>query len=207
MEFLKWILIILGLLVLALVIASFFVKVRVIFDFSKKSGKKLKTSFDITVCGFSIGSKAKKRTEKHLSKEDSQPEADVSFFDKVKNYYGLFLDFKDTYKKNSRKIRRTVYIESLCLNVRFGLGEAAKTGMATGGVWAGIYNVIAFAARIFTISEPRVEVTPLYNELKCELDGECIISARMANLIVALVSVGISYYFISKKRNKHKLHP
>ena len=90
MEVLKWILIVLGILVIALATASFFVKVRIIFGFLKKSGKKTRTSFDITVCGFSIGSKAKKKAGKHLPKEDSQSGDDVRFFDKVKSSTACF---------------------------------------------------------------------------------------------------------------------
>lgn len=205
MEVLKWILIVLGTLVIILAAASFFLKVRIVFSFSKKSGTKSRKSFDITVCGFSIGYKAKKKSENRLTKEDDiQSEPDACFFDKVKKYYGLFLDFKDTYKKNSRKIRRTVHIDYLRLDVKFGLGEAARTGIATGGVWAGIYSVIAFVASIATLTEPKVNVVPAYNEQLCEAEAECIISARLAKLIYTLASLGISYYFISRKRKKHK---
>lgn len=203
MEFLKWILIVTGIIFLICLVILLFAKIKVTLSFSKKENRKLRTRLDISVLGFKLKKeirKAKKKKGKNqLSQKDNDKEDDMSFFEKAKKYYTLFLVFKDIYKKNSRKIRRTVCFDKIWLGVEFGLGEASKTGVATGGVWAGIYNVIAFAARIFVVSEPKVEVTPLYNEQRCELEGECIISARLANLIVTLVSVGISYYFISKK--------
>ncbi len=194
-----------GIVFLACLVLLLFAKIKVSLSFSKKAGRKLRTSLDISFLGFKIKTDKKKKEKKQSPKKDDDKEDDIKFFDKVKKYYTLFLDFKDTYKKNSRKIRRTVHFEKICLNVQFGLGDAARTGIATGGVWAGIYNVIALVARLFRISEPKVGVVPLYNEQKCEIEGECIISTRVANLIYTLASVGISYYFISKRRKNNNL--
>jgi len=187
-------------------------KIRISIEYSKAKGQKFTYNISLSMFWGIINKRIhpskknkslkKKHRDKTSSNDKTSENEELSFFKKIKKYYGEFLIWKNVYKKNSCKIRKTVHIEKTNLELKFGLGDAAITGITTGSVWAGIYNVIAFFARIFRVTEPKIEITPLYNELSCELRGECIITTRVANLIGVVVSIGMSYYFNKKRLNK-----
>ena len=200
--FLKLLFLILVIIVLLLVIVLF-TKVTVVGKFQKKKGEKSTYSLDLMFFGGLIKKDLLSIKQKHSKKhDDTKNQDDLKFFDKVKKNYKKFLDFKKAYSKNSRKIRRAICAEKIYLNVDFGVGDAAKTGIATGGVWAGIYNVISFVASIIRITEPKINVNPLYNELKCEIDSECVIKSRPVNLLIAVAGFGITYLKLKKNKKE-----
>lgn len=180
-----------------------FTKARIYLSFGKKKEQKFKISVSLSLLGGLIKRdlplESKGSPKDKAQGEAKEKEDELKFFDKVKKHYGTFLDYKEIYEKNFHKIHRSIHAEKTELNLSFGTGDAASTGIATGAVWAGIYNVVAFVSRIIRITEPRIAVTPLYNELRCEFDGKCIISARIVNLILLMVSIGIKIRKINKK--------
>lgn len=192
------------LLVLLLLFAlGFFIKLRIVLTVKKEAGKKLKHNikYEVSVFGLKkelkFGNSGKKKQEK--TEENTE---DSKFMNRVKNYYSLFCDFKDIYTKKSHIVYKKLRAEKIYLAVDFGYGDAAQTGILTGGVWAGIYNVIALFARVIRINEPQISVTPHYNEEMCAIDGECIISGHVVNLISMVASIGIGYYFATKNKKK-----
>ncbi len=211
MKVLLWILAFLGIALGLMLIFVLFTGITIRILVEKKSGKKLRTSLEIQALGglFKKKLQADKKPPVPEAKEKKtgpSPEAqeDGGFFDKVKSAYGKFLMFKEIYRDNRGRIRRSVHATRLQLSLEFGLGDAAHTGIATGAVWAGIYNVVAFAAGHIRITEPRIAVVPLYNQKTCSLKGECIIKARVVNLIITAAGILISYYFKKRKHNKLK---
>lgn len=184
---------------LLILAVTLFVKVKVIINFSKQKGDVFNISASLYLFGGLLKKQISLDKKKDNSPEDkSKKETELKFFEKVKKYYGDFLKFKTVYKENSKRIRKTIYAEKICLDIKFGLGDAAKTGIATGCVWAGIYNVIAFISKVIRIKEPKINVTPEYNELTCTLAGECIITARPVNLIITASGLYKSYKKVIK---------
>ena len=169
-----------------------FVRAKLVFSFKKQKGEDAVMSFQLRLFGGLI-----KKNISFNKKEDKptnyQNEKELKFFEKVKKYYNNFLDFKAVYGENSKKIRKTVYAEKIHLDISFGLGDAAKTGIATGSAWAGIYNVVAFVSKVIRIKEPNITLTPEYNEFTCNASGECIITARPVNLIITAYGIYKSY--------------
>ena len=93
------------------------------------------------------------------------------------------------------------------MHIDFGFGDAMTTGILTGALWTGIYNVISFIASVITIAEPNINIVPSYNQNKCSVKLECIITSRLANLIAVAVSLGISYLkFVRKQKTIKKKH-
>ena len=97
-----------------------------------------------------------------------------------------------------------MFAKKINLHINFGTGDAAHTGILTGAVWAGIYNVIAFISSVIRIAEPEINIIPAYNEKLCTLKAECIINTRVVNLINAVAGIGISY-LIFKRKQKSKI--
>ncbi len=200
MEVLLKILVILGICLILGFITLLFSKITLCLKLSKESGKKTILNFEISIFGKTVNIKNKKKT--HVKKKEEskkEPYDDMGFFEKTKLWYNNFLIFKEVYKKNSAKIRRTIHATKIHLDLSFGTGDAAKTGILTGAVWTGIYNVVAFISRFIRITEPKINVNPEFNARLCSFTGECIIKARVVNLIRVVVNIGISYYFTRKK--------
>lgn len=205
MEVLKWILFILGICLALGLVTILLAKITVKLNFLKHRGKKPTVSFEILIFGKPFKKQMVKMKKSRAKKQEESKEEscdDISFLKKTKLWYNNFLIFKDVYKKNSAKIRKTINATKIHFNLEFGTGDAAKTGILTGAVWAGIYNVISFISRLIRITEPKINVSPEFNQRLCSFDGECIIKARVVNLIRVILSVGISYYFVSKKYKK-----
>jgi len=186
-------------LILALVLL---VKVTVVFNFKKQKGEDATVALQLRFFGglFKKNIPLDQKKDKHKDSKKSKEDSDLKFFEKVKKYYSDFLTFKSVYNENSKRIRKSVYAKKINLDINFGLGDAARTGIATGYAWAGIYNVVAFVAKIIRIKEPKINITPCYNELKCDASCECIITARPVNLIITALGLYKSYKKIINKK-------
>ena len=193
---------ILAIVIPVIIILLLFSKITLSFNAEKSKGQKLKTYFKIQFFGglFSIKKSVKKDVKKLQKKtSDIIKEDDIGFFEKVKKAYRTFCAFKYAYRNNSSKIKKAVYAKDINLHIDFGFGDAMTTGILTGVLWTGIYNVISFVSSVITIAEPNINVIPNYNQDKCSVRLECIITSRLVNLIAVAVSVGISYLKFKRK--------
>lgn len=186
-----------------------FSKITLSFNAEKKKGKEFKTYFEVCFFGGLVklkksvkGKKANKKLIEDSLKKSEIVKEDTSFIQKVKRAYKTFCAFKYAYKNNSGKIRKAVFAKKINLHINFGTGNAATTGILTGALWSGIYNVVSFISSVITITEPNINVIPNYNEEECSVNLKCIITSRLVNLIVAAAGIGISYLKFIRKNNK-----
>lgn len=190
----------------AAVAVVMFSKIRIIMSFSKEKGKEpaggLRISLLGGLCNKDITSESFKKKKKTKTETGQARNEDEAFSHKARKYYNTFRDFKAVYSKNSHKIRKSVLIEKLKLWLEFGVGDAAKTGMLTGCIWSAIYDVIAFVASIVRVTEPEISISPDFEQSTFSAGGECIISARVANLMIVVVSIGITYLKYKKQKSK-----
>ena len=210
----KMFFLILAIVIFVFIISLLFSKIKLSINAEKSKGQKLKIYYKIKFFGglFSIKKSSKREAEKLKEKtSDIIKEEDIGFFEKVKKAYKTFCAFKYAYKNNSSKLKKAVYAKDINLHIDFGFGDAMATGILTGALWTGIYNVISFISSVITIAEPNINVTPNYNQDKCSVRLECIITSRLVNLIAVVVSVGISYLKFKRKeklktqkRNKYR---
>ena len=199
-------LIILGLLLLTLIFLLF-VKIRLVISLSKKEGGKLNANLSVELFGGKIKKNiplAHKKAKAEKTKTAKSEEADekLSFLQKVKKYYRIFLRISRTWSKSKRAVRKRILAEKIYLNFSFGTGDAASTGILTGSLWAAIYNVIAFIANFIRVTEPQISINPSYDEELLGFDCECILKIRLANIITILTIIAVNYYFINKKLSK-----
>ena len=191
-----------------------FSKVNFSLNLEKKQGEKPVAYFELSFFRGLIrikkilktkNNKKKPNKKDHLLKDrESLKDEDSSFLKKVKDAYQIFCAFKHAYKKNSHKLRKAIYAKKINLHINYGSGNAASTGIITGAIWAGIYNVISFISSVITIAQPKINLVPNYTEKQCSTKCECIITSRLANLIGAVLSMGISYLAF-KRKNKKKI--
>lgn len=202
------ILIILSVLALFLAVCLF-IKLSLVLRLSKPRDGKCSFDAQISSFGGHIVKKfnTDKSSEGHKSKDDKNKsedknEADFNLTDKVKKYYNTFLKIRYTWLRSKKKVRKNIFCSKLFLNIKFGLEDAAKTGMATGAIWTALYNVIAFLSNFMRLTEPEIHVNPIFDEEYIEADSECIIDFRLVNIISILITVGINYYLVNKKLTK-----
>ena len=194
---------ILAIVIFVFIILLLFSKITLSFNAEKSKGQKLKTYYKIKFFGglFSIKKSVKPHEKKPKEKVKEQTkEDDVGFLKRIKDNYKTFCAFKYAYKNNSLKLKKSIYAKKINLHIDFGFGDAMTTGILTGALWTGIYNVISFIASVITIAEPNINIVPNYNQNKYSVKLECIITSRLANLIAVAASLGLSYLKFTKKR-------
>ncbi len=192
-------------LLLALLICLF-LKIRLVLLFSKKAGSKFSSSVHIELFGgkikkdISLCYKKKEPSEK-ADKPDGESDK-LTFTQKVKDYYQKFLLLKNTWAKSKRGVRKRIIAEEISLNISFGTGDAAHTGIITGSLWGAIYNVIAFFANFIRVTEPQINITPDYENELFEFDGKCILKLCAANIISVFLILYINYFIEKRKQTK-----
>ncbi len=192
-------------ILLAVVVVIFFslliTKLKLKIAIEKKSGEKPTALITVETLGGLIKKnlsdiKKPKPGKKNIKSSGSN---DSGLRKKINTYYKNFKKIKFIFLNSKHKARKKILIEKFRLNIDFGLDDAAHTGIATGSLWAGIYNVIAFLSHISLISEPEICVNADYENEKLAFDGECIIILRLANIISILYVIGINYFTLKNK--------
>ena len=183
-----------------------FVRVRLNLFFVKSRGTKGILSAKIELFGGRVSksliSPSARRAPHNEAKSQSEVHDDTAFKEKLRKYYRAFVRVRYTWLKSKAKVRKNVFAEKLSLDVRFGLDDAAATGIAAGTVWAAVYNVIAFLSSVIRISEPEVNITPVFDDELIEAKAQCILSFTVANIISILASLGFNYLNINRKLSK-----
>lgn len=211
MSFFTLLLILILSLLLIFISVILFARLRVCITAEKKDGEKVR--FDAAVYlpgGIKLNNtdvKKKDKTKKQNNKTkrkktDKQTEKKESFSDKAKKFYKTFTELKYTYKLSKRRIRKNILCDKIFLDISLGMSDAAKTGMATGALWAAAYNITGFLSRIITIREPQISITPVFDRKHLEFKAECIFIARGVNLINIMASLGINYLKSKRKLKK-----
>ena len=111
----------------------------------------------------------------------------------------MFQKIKYTQLTSRDFIKKRVIIKELNAKITFGLEDAAKTGIATGAVWALIYNIFALITKFATVSEHKFDVEPDYNNecFSASLNG--IITVKIVNIISIALYVFVKYMTVSNK--------
>lgn len=80
-----------------------------------------------------------------------------------------------------------IILESLSLNARFGLGDAALTGITYGALWAvmGVFLNVLYSNK--DVKNLSVKLCPDFNETILEVDFFCIIKIKFAHIIIASI--------------------
>lgn len=198
------ILIALAVLLVSTLLFAFLVKVRIVFEVTKVKGEAFKNSIRITFFGGKVGFNLKDLTYKNKSKTDVKKEKnDEKILDKIKNYMKTFKILKEVYSKNKFFIRDRLVLEDTKAYVKFGFGDAAVTGIATGAVWSLLYQILAFLSSIGTVRDHDFDVVPVYNERGFCLNVNGIISFRMINIIRVVLKLVRTYRKIIRETNKN----
>jgi len=185
--------------------ACFFTKLRIKIAVTKLPGKKTDTSVILETAGGLFkknllkSDSAKNKKQKSKKPPNQNQQTDSGIRQKFNTYYQTFCKIKYIFSLSRHRVRKNILVEKLKINIDFGLDDAAHTGIATGTVWAAVYNAVAFASQLAKLNEPEISVNPDFENEKLACNGECIIVLRLANIISILFVLGINYLNFKNK--------
>ena len=133
--------------------------------------------------------KKKKKIEKK-KKADEEIEKSIIGLDFILSLFGNFRRF----------VRRHFSLSDIDIKICFGTAEAASTAVLTGHLWSLIYNLLALLDKLLYVDNPKVDITPQFNEATFKASAEGIIKTRLAH-IIATATVFV-YKLLKYKRNK-----
>ncbi len=127
--------------------------------------------------GYRVG---EKNINNNLEKKENRfrPENIIESFNSLKKYF-------DVFREVIQYIIEKIKFDSLKLDSKFGIGDAALTGIAYGTLWTiiGVFLNALFSNK--DIKNLSVNLYPDFNETILEIDFFCIIKLKIAHIIIA----------------------
>lgn len=166
---------------------TFFKKVLIDRDYSgteKKSDNKKEKKEG----RFSRRFKADKERIYNSQKGEYNHQELKNVFGEYKEIYGQVKDVLGDFVED---LRHKIEIPRLEIDLEYGTGDPAKTGMLYGGIWGAVGTVYPIAARYFHIAYPVLNVTPDYNETRFKIEVKSIIRVKPSHIINAVFKQGM----------------
>lgn len=179
----KIILIVLGIILLLSAIIML-LPVRVIVEYSGK------TRLRIFVYGIMIFDSVKKPqevAEQKESKECGNEESSGRETDYITLLKENFEFLKEILKEIVEKTKKYAIIKNIEAKYKFGLGDAAVTGIYSGVVYAVVNGFAAFIRNYYTIKNQRLEVIPDFDNKVQEFNAKIEIVIRAAFFVPTLL--------------------
>ncbi len=150
--------------------------------------------------GFDIPIKHKTETPK--SEKEKKTAEDKTPFGKVFEMFDNIRRLRTTHLLSREYIKKHIFLEMVLFDFEFGLSDAAKTGMATGAVWAAVYNLFAFVTRNFSVGRHEFHIQPNYEKEVVNAKLEGIIKFRIVHIIGILLVVLKNYLKTGRQSTK-----
>lgn len=135
-------------------------------------------------------SKKKDKKETDIEKEIDKTIVDIDF---VISFFGASRDF----------IRKKFTLDEFYLDVNIGTAEAASTAVLSGMLYTFAYNLLALINQLVYVDNPKVVVSPQYNDATFKMVVSGIIKARVVH-IIAVVFIFVFKYLKYKKHKEEK---
>ncbi len=188
------------LFVLLAVLAFFIIfaltaKIKIFFEYKKYPGEKLYIDYKITLGGINL----KPLLKKSAKSKNPKPKDEKGLIQKLKDLAKAISIVTKVYSKNRWYIQKRLTAEDISFHLKFGLTDAAATGIATGAIWAVLYNILALIGRIGTLKNHNFEVVPVYTEAGFISEGSFKLSFRSIGIISVILRLYLTYKKLTKK--------
>ena len=190
----KIILIVLGIILLLSAIIML-LPVRVIVEYSGK------TRLRIFVYGIMIFDSVKKPQEVAEQKEGSNESNGGKETDYITLLKENFEFLKEILKEIVEKTKKYAIIKNIEAKYKFGLGDAAVTGIYSGVVYAVVNGFAAYIRNYYKIKNQKLEVIPDFDNVVQEFNAKIEVVIRAAFFLPTLLRL-IKF---SKEKRKCKL--
>lgn len=118
----------------------------------------------------------------------------TSGFSGISKHIGIFF----------KKTRYKIHIPSLRINLEYGTGNPANTGLIYGSAWNIVGILYPILTRYFHIAYPSLNLTPDFYGKRFDAEIKSIIKVRPAHIINAAISVFKSFILTYLKNNFNK---
>lgn len=142
--------------------------------------------------------KGKKKNSLGGSKDNG--DKSKKFLDKARELNNILDKVLKTYNGSRNHIKKKIIVNNIDFYIKFGLFDAAQTGIAIGYIWGALYGLYAFICENATVKRHNFQVEPYYENYWLEIKTSGIIKLTLVNII----SVALRIYFNYKKINKNK---
>ncbi len=200
----KIFLVILSIVALILAIALL-VRVRARLFMTAANGKKFCAALEVNILWKKINinlageKKDKEKPSEDAEKtEDDKPEDKKNILEKLDSICKLLQKSRLTYVMSRRSVKKRLTFENIYFALTFGLGDAARTGIATGTVWGIVYNLFALICRISNVKNHKFNITPDFENEAYDMVFEGILKVSLANIICICAVVYRNYRKASK---------
>ena len=178
-------------IVLGFIITFLFSKITVVLEYKKYPGEKLYSKLRLTLFGFSLDKLIKERAKP--KKEETDSKEKVSLAKKLEAYTRTIKTVSKIYSSSRYHIQRSLCVETLDFHIKFGVGDAAATGILTGAIWTLLYSLTALVSCVGTLRDHYFEVVPVYTEAGLITEGRAKFSIRIINAIFLAVKLYLTY--------------
>ena len=131
-----------------------------------------------------LGKEKKVKDKKESSKEDKLEKKDKkNILEKLDGMCKTLEKSRLTYVMSRKSLKKRLTFENIYFALTFGLGDAARTGIATGGAWGIAYNLFAIICRVSNVKNHKFNITPDFENETYDMVFEGILTLSPANII------------------------
>lgn len=183
--------------IIILIAISLFVKVKARLFMTGANGKKFNAILTINILWKKIninllGDSKKEKTPDE--KETANDEKDKkNILEKLDGICKLLEKSRFTYVMSRKALKKRLTFENIYFALTFGLGDAARTGIATGSAWGIVYNLFALLCRVSNVKNHKFNITPDFENECYDIVFEGILKVSLANIICICAVVYRNY--------------
>lgn len=153
--------------------------------------------------GFNVRGKLK-------TKKEVAGKRNIFDIEEIKRMYHKSRLIIHKYKKSFEYILSKVKLDSLSWETELGLEDAALTAICAGALWSVKYNILSAISQRYRPRKTYINVVPNYSNIIFEVDLNCIIRVRIANIIITamrLVFLLLVYYISENGSERNERTP
>lgn len=147
------------------------------------------------------GTKNTDKDKGKLQERSGQELTFASFKEHVDAFGEVFEVSKNELKNMLSFARKHLSCKEVDFNIRFGLDDAAKTGIATGAVWTSGTFLLKLIDTLIGIKKIKMNVYPDFNEKKFEIYLKTILIMQPIHFIMIVNQIRDTIKYIKTKIN------
>ena len=147
------------------------------------------------------GTKNTDKDKGKLQERSGQELTFASFKEHVDAFGEVFEVSKNELKNMLSFARKHLSCKEVDFNIRFGLDDAAKTGIATGAVWTSGTFLLKLIDTLIGIKKIKMNVYPYFNEKKFEIYLKTILIIQPIHFIMIVNQIRDTIKYIKTKIN------
>ncbi len=208
MKILYWVLLAILLFFILAIAVILFSPVKIEYDFKKENGGKLKSKLNLSVINgiiklnlpdLNIKAKSNKKDKRKKKKNAEQLQSKQSDEQFKSVADDLFKLLKKLTAKDGKRRAKKIVAEDIVFYLKFGLFDAAQTGIATGAIWTLLYGFFAFFEYRVTVKSHDFKVVPVFETSFFEFNASGIIKAKTVNIIGMVLKIYRNYKKVKKE--------